>query len=51
MKATRLRREDVPDGAFVAFAQSVMNVIGVPITAETVSTMMSNRSRRKSVGQ
>jgi hypothetical protein len=50
-KATRSRREDNLDGAFIAFAQSVMNMIRVPITAETVSTMMSNRQRRQSVGQ
>jgi hypothetical protein len=50
-KAKRLRREDVPDGAFVAFAQSIMNTIGVPVSLETISTMMSDRVRRKSVGQ
>lgn len=50
-KAKRLRREDVPDGAFVAFAQTVMNTIGVPVSRETISTMMSDRVRRKPVGQ
>lgn len=38
-------------GAFIAFAVAVSTALKSPLTAETVSSMMTNRQRRNPVGQ